>query len=292
MRFTDRDADAAISGLVPAGPELAAVQRALSLMKETLITEPSPEEVSAHAARFAAAVPAPGAAPKVLSASPWRRRVAAVIAVATISGVGLAGAAAANEAAPGDAMYGIDQALERVGVLDGGTGERVDEAQKLLARDDVDGALELVSDSLESDGELEAATGLRNAALAVASNSSGDDVRARVSEMLQWMAGEDSRGTEFGARVSARARQLSGNANENANENASKGANENANKDASENANKDANKDANENANENANKGANENATGDENAKRPADPGSQGQAPETPAGTDRPVGKP
>jgi len=298
-RFTDRDADAALSGLTPASDELASVQRALSLMKETLTMEPSPEVVSAQAAMFAAAVPSPDAAPQLKPTSPWRRRVAAVVAVAAISGFGVAGAAAADEAAPGDSMYGVDKALERAGILDGGTQERLDEAQVLLGHDDIDGALKLVGDSLEGDGEVEAATGLRNAALAVASNSSGDDVRARVSEMLQWMAGEESRGAEFGAQVSERARQLSGNANVNkgANENANENANKNANENANENANKNANKDANKDANENANKSPDASATGDqngdasttrdENAKAAADPVSQSKAPETPVGTDR-----
>jgi len=280
--FAERDVDAAVSGRVPADPELAAVQLALSHMKESLVMEPRTEVISSQAAHFAAAVPPTTPMPTVRQASPWRRRAGAVIAVAAISGFGLAGAAAADEAAPGDPMYGVDQALESVGIFDGGTPERLHEADRLASQGDVDGALELASDALESDGEVEAATGLRNAALAVASNSSGDDVRARVSEMLQWMAGQDSRGAEFGAAVSERARQISGNANENANANRNEKANEKANGKANENANKSVIVDRNENAI----------GDGDENAVIPADPGSQGKAPETHGAPDQTVGRP
>lgn len=255
--FAERDADAAVSGRVPANPELAAVQRALSHMKEALVMQPTPEAVSTHAAQFAAAVLPPTSAPEARHASPWRRRVSVAVALAVVSGLGVAGAAAADEAAPGDALYGIDQALERVHILDGGTPERLNEAGQLVERGDVDGAVELASDALENDGHGDAATGLRNAALAVASQSSGDDVRARVSEMLLWMAGEDSKGADFGAAVSERARQLSGNAHGNAN------ANANANENANENATSDSPGKSGENGNvpDAPRENANENAT-------------------------------
>src|SRR5664279_4945852 len=268
--FSDRDADALLSGRAPSDPSLMDLHRALASIKSSLVVEPNVERASVFAVQLASvaatlqadAAPAPR---RGAVASPWRRRVAAVIAVAAISGFGVAGAAAADEAAPGDLMYGVDQALESVGILDGGTGERVHEAQKLLDGGDVEGALELTGDALESDGHVEAATGLRNAALAVASQSSGDDLRAQVSAMLEWMAGQDSRGAEFGAAVSERARQISGNANENANENAN----------GNENADGNANGDANGNANGNVI------GDGNDNAVIPADPGSQGRVPET-----------
>ena len=253
--FAQRDADAAVGGRVPANPELVAVQRALTHMKEALVMQPTPEAVSTHAAQFAAAVHPPTSAPEARHASPWRRRVSAAVALAVVSGFGVAGAAAADEAAPGDALYGIDRALETVGILNGGTGERLEEAKKLLDNGDVDAALQLVSDAIESDGNNEAATGLRNAALAVASQSSGDDVRSRVSAMLEWMAGEDSKGAEFGAAVSERARQLSGNdaPNDDAAGNANDHAAGNAGDDAAENANDDAADNANDDAADNAN---------------------------------------
>ncbi len=297
-RFTERDLDAAMNGRAPADPELAAVQRALSLMKETLIMEPSPEHVSAQAATFAAAVPPAASAPQALPTSPWRRRVSAVVAVAVVSAFGVAGAASADEAAPGDPLYGVDKALENVGILDGGTGERLDEAQELVNEDDVEGALELAGDALEKDGHGDAAKGLKNAALSVAKNSSGDDVRSRVSEMLQWMSEQDTRGADFGAGVSERAHLISGNAyghaKENANGNAYGHAKENANGNANSNANGHAKEKATatDDATDDATDGTNDGAAGDKRSKAPLDPGSQGKAPESLGAPDTTVGRP
>ena len=53
-------------------------------------------------------------------------KVAAVIASAVVAAGGLTGVGfAADNAAPGDALYGLDCALERVGLGDGGAQERV-----------------------------------------------------------------------------------------------------------------------------------------------------------------------
>ena len=260
--------------------------------------ESSPKNVSSQAAAFAAAVPSPDAAPQAFQGSPWRRRVSAVVAVAVVSAFGVAGAASADEAAPGDTLYGVDHALETVGILDGGTGERLDEAQKLVSEDDVDGALELAGDALEKDGHSEAAKGLRNAALSVAKNSSGDDVRSRVSEMLQWMAEQDTRGADFGAGVSERAHQISGNANGQAKENANGNANanghavENANGNANANGHAKQNANATDDATDDATDGTNDGAVGGSRSKAAVDPGNQGKAPETSGAPDTTVGRP
>ena len=61
-----------------------------------------------------------------------RHRVATVAAAITLvlgSGAGMA--IAADGAAPGDALYGLDKALERVGIGDGGAAERLQEAADL-----------------------------------------------------------------------------------------------------------------------------------------------------------------
>jgi hypothetical protein len=217
--LTERDTEALIAGRVPSDPALAPVREVLASMKATLVVEPDPRHVSAAAAQFASVAAAAAregglAAPGARGASPWRRRFAAAVGVAAVSAFGVAGAAAADDAAPGDLLYGVDQALEKVGILDGGAQERLTEAQDLLDKGDVDKALQLTVDALESDGDGEAAAALHRAAVAVASQSSGDDVRAQVATMLQWMAGEESRGAEFGAAVSAFAQQISGKADD------------------------------------------------------------------------------
>ena len=58
---------------------------------------------------------------------------AAVVAAGSVTGVGFA----ADGAAPGDALYGLDCAMERVGLGDGGVQERVQEAAKLAQRGEI-----------------------------------------------------------------------------------------------------------------------------------------------------------
>lgn len=230
-----------------------------------------------------ASVAAEGHAPETRdgrAGSPWRRRLAAAVGVAAVSAFGVAGAAAADEAAPGDPMYGVDQTLEGFGILDGGTDERLDEAQKLMDEGDSKGAVEHAADALDEDGEEDAATGLRNAALAVASQSSGDDVRARVAEMLQWMSEQDTRGAEFGAGVSERARQLSGGPNENSNGRGNNGGDT----DGDDAIEPDSGNNANENANGNAGGKVPDNAGDRANTPVPDKPVDPADRPVDPAG--------
>ncbi len=64
-----------------------------------------------------------------------RRRVAIAVAAAALLVVGTAGlAVAADGAAPGDALYGVDRALEKVGLGSGGATERLEEASSLVER--------------------------------------------------------------------------------------------------------------------------------------------------------------
>jgi hypothetical protein len=62
-----------------------------------------------------------------------RRRAATTAAAVVLAFSGLGGVAyAANGAAPGDFLYGLDRALEAVGVGNGGTAERLAEVKALV----------------------------------------------------------------------------------------------------------------------------------------------------------------
>jgi len=149
-----------------------------------------------------------------------------IVAIASISlaVLGFTGVAyGANDAVPGDALYGFDRALERAGIGDGGLKERLAEAGDLMEQGRVDEGLkhaaEAVADEQEEldeddDGELtdEERVGRQEALLAAAeavlANGSEKslEVRTRVAEKLRWMATTELTGKEFGQAVSALAR--------------------------------------------------------------------------------------
>lgn len=95
-----------------------------------------PPEADAHIAAAAATVPTqtatPSPTPARSSAGRLRRRTAVVAATFGLF-VATAGVAlAAHHSYPGQALYGIDVALEKVGILAGGPGERAHEVMQLL----------------------------------------------------------------------------------------------------------------------------------------------------------------
>ncbi len=107
------------------------------------------DPVEAHRAATLAAAPLPA------PARSWRRRLATVTAAAAVLAGGNVGLAlAADPAAPGDLLYGVDRAYERVAEVLGIGGdtarERLDEASTLAARGDVSRALSTARETLSS----------------------------------------------------------------------------------------------------------------------------------------------
>jgi hypothetical protein len=224
QRFPERDIDRLFAGHDPVDGDLARLAPLVAaLRREAAAATPSPERVDAIATTLAsesrtdAALALHGKAKKVgARIGVRRRRVVTVSMVAAVAVVGMGGTAvAADSAAPGDPLYGIDQALERVGIGDGGTPERLREARRLADRGSTDAALGHVARALERNGEAEGASALDEAATAVAGEGSehSQEVREAVSEMLEWMADEDGRGDEFGQGVRDRAREIRDKAN-------------------------------------------------------------------------------
>lgn len=127
----------------------ATLRRALPTMPTILTLTPWFEALRAYgrslhtATRSALLPPVPATA----TTTPWRHRltvVATSVGVALFGNVGLA--LASNSAVPGDALYGLDRAYERIGAAIGlesdTVAERFDEAQVLLSRGDGAQALE------------------------------------------------------------------------------------------------------------------------------------------------------
>ncbi|MFN3866002.1 MAG: hypothetical protein ACK4MD_04720 [Demequina sp.] len=211
--FTERDLDALFSGRAVRDPRLGDLAAAVAVLRSTSTAEPSQGAVAemalamSRAAAASVTVPAPRRAPR--RAPALSRRLAAVAAAVGVFGIGVAGAAAADGAAPGDRLYGLDRALERIGINDGGAQERLAEVRSLVDRGDVDAALAHAEEATQ-DMDPDATQSLRTAAGAIASAGSArsSDVREQVAAMLMWMVDTDLEGREFGHGVAERARAI------------------------------------------------------------------------------------
>lgn len=135
-----------------------------------------------------------------------RLATAALIAVLV---VGLAGtAAAADAASPGDALYGLDRALEQVGINDGGFEERLEEAQTLADKGQSAHALAHLAEELGATSP-DAADALQAALARLDSHDNPSQaVLEDVSAMLDWMANTEASGRDFGQGVAEQAREI------------------------------------------------------------------------------------
>ena len=229
-RFSNRDIEHLLSGRVTANAELTSLAPMLHMLREQSIRAVTESEVTAfapvaaEAARSAISVSSkPGS-----EALPARRgrflrpRLATALTLVFLLS-GLTGVAfAADGAAPGDPLYGLDRALERIGIGSGDVGERIAEAQVLFQQGLISEAMAHTAGALNESsilGDSEAAEALLDASEAVTSTDQGeaDAVRAHVAEMLSWMAANASSeepltGSEFGEMVAGFAKGISGRA--------------------------------------------------------------------------------
>ncbi len=153
--------------------------------------------VEAAVAEAAAAAPpeqiAPAAQPprRTSMLRNLRRRAATLTVAASVVVGGTGGlAVAADGAKPGDALYGIDRALEAVGIGAGAEEERLSEAEALVAGGDVLAGLEHAAEALDADGDASAAQALNTAAdrIRTTTNGSSDVTRERVAGLLAYLS--------------------------------------------------------------------------------------------------------
>ncbi len=224
--WSDHDIEMLLRGHVPASGDLVRLASVIRKLRARTQAEPTPASVAAMAALLADAARHPSSGDvRIRSgasrpAAAWRRRVGYSAIAAILASAGLAGtAAAADGSAPGDFAYGIDRALERIGIGNGGSHERLQEAEVLASRGEDDAALQHAAKALGSEGDTASSAALVRAAGAIAANGSENsaEVHARVSEMLTWMSTADPKGADFGQQVSAYARGLGEGAGSNAN---------------------------------------------------------------------------
>ncbi len=239
-RFSDRDVERLLSGRAPEDQELvvlAPLMRMLRTQEARDLDQERLEGMASAAAEIARSTrpsPTDRAGKDGTLLRKWRKplkkltpkiatALGSLLVVSGMTGV----AVASDEAAPGDALYGIDRALERVGIGDGAEAERVEEAAALVGRDQAAEALEHVAQALadseekasrtegEAEGDqstAEAAEALEAAADELRNIEEGSDhakhVRENVANMLEYIANTE-RGPGFGLGVAALARNIS-----------------------------------------------------------------------------------
>ncbi len=233
-RFSDHDIELLLTGGNPDSREAADLAPLLEMLRVNASYEPSHADTQRHAAEAAKiarlestrsvgeAEPSSARAHRRrgwLASSPrFGTALAAVLLLVGMTGV----AFASNDAAPGDSLYGIDRALENVGLGAGGLGERLLEAGALVNHGRSAEALAHAAKALDaSGGEDEdvtaAAAALHSAAQRLEAMDLDADndmtVRSRVAEMLTWIAGTDLTGQDFDQGVSQLARGITGQSN-------------------------------------------------------------------------------
>jgi hypothetical protein len=162
-QHTDEEIELVITGGAAFDEDLADIASFLANIREEVITAPTPAEVD-RLARRAAAIARSTNGPTPVTRPGWNRisltalRTHAATAVATValavfSALGLT----ANAAVPGEMLYELDLAMEKVGIGNGSLQERLDEAAVLIDRGDQAGAIELLSSAISEtpDANLE-----------------------------------------------------------------------------------------------------------------------------------------
>ena len=206
--WSDFEVESLLRGRTPRDPELAELTPWIAAVRTGLDVAPTDSQVAALTPALASAAREAAAHGAARHARTRRVTVAGIAAVAL--GFGVAGAAAADSAAPGSPLYVVDRALEAVGINDGGTDERLDEATTLLDQGDTAGAIDLVAQAAGDEGDNDAKESLLAVAEQLRQNGSENsaDVHAAVADMLTWKATTDATGKAFGQGVAALAKEI------------------------------------------------------------------------------------
>ncbi|MEX2134234.1 MAG: hypothetical protein WEB67_08845, partial [Acidimicrobiia bacterium] len=159
-QFAEDEIEILLSSGEAADPELADLASFVNALRDQSIFEPSAAEVD-RLARGAAAV-ARSKAATIRPGSPSRSRRPPKLSLRAISSVAMAMfvmvavsslGLVANAAVPGDALYGLDLAMEKVGIGAGSLHERVSEAHVLAERGDHDQAVAHLTASISEAGD-------------------------------------------------------------------------------------------------------------------------------------------
>lgn len=207
--ISDTDVEALLTRREPADVELLGLASVLARIDLQRLAVDVEKDVGVFSLR-AATLARQASTSSSGSVSWWGRLRPKLVtsALSVFAVIGMTGVAVASDAAaPGDPLYGIDRALERVGINDGGITERLEEAGTLADHGLTVEALNHAADAVSSKSP-QAASALEEAAQAV---QDGQGPNLDVAAMLTWMASTDLTGKQFGQMVAEQARALGAN---------------------------------------------------------------------------------
>jgi len=199
--------------------DLAAIVEEMRAYETYVPSDHVVDRVAAEAATLALAGRASGGTGAKVSPTPRGRLLAlsprvAVAALSVVMAVGMTGvAAAADSAAPGDPLYGLDRAMETIGVGAGGAAERLEEADQLLTDGRTLQSLEHAAEAVEGDAAANAALDVAIDRVETVTDQSAASVREKVGDLLDFISeniGEDKGidGRDFGQGVAEIARGI------------------------------------------------------------------------------------
>ena len=242
--LSEEDVELLFSGALPEQESLARFATALRSIHDTGSTTPTEEAISVFAEEAAQIVVAARESPTAAATSDGqpvrgfsfvlRRKLAGALGAAVLLS-GMTGVAvAADAAAPGDPLYPLDRAMEAVGVGNGGSAERITEAQTMFNEGRVSEAIAHAAEAVETTEDnsdpfspeaSKAAEALKGAAERVAGGIESQDgqgvneaVAGLLGEIASMLESDEIDLADFGARVSDLARSIGSSRDDVANE--------------------------------------------------------------------------
>ena len=201
--FVDHDVERLITGQRPKDPAFAELTAFVEALGSFRPVAPSTGAQESLVARAVAIVRSEEEQPATVPRGfidrrdrrpSWlpARAAVALGAFVLLIGVSIA-AAAAHSAVPGDPLYGIDIAMEAMGIGDGSVGERIAESEVLVASGDHERAFILLGQTLENaqtSGNAIGALQAQERIVVVASASNGGSavIKARVERLQRFLA--------------------------------------------------------------------------------------------------------
>lgn len=217
--ISEQDIRRLVSGAEPENAGLAALLPLVRALRKTTAVAPpehATRDFASRAALIARSEPTPAKPSRRRPAARTRpalrarfRLSAAGAALVLMLSASMGVAYAADSAAPGEALFALDTALEDLGIGNGGLRERLSEADDLVQSGHLQQGLTLAAEAITTDAPQDgnarrAAGALLDAAKAVKTSDGeqSDSVRRQVADRLQTMADTDLAGDSLGQAVS------------------------------------------------------------------------------------------